>query len=307
MNYLAYDVETASTKEQGSICQIGWVLFSNQGIIRTGGTLINPETSFSSVCIKVHGITGDDVQDSPTFPEYWESTLRDLMMSSLVVSYNATFDIRATILTLRRYHLADPGIDYVDVLNVCRRLVPTEKHTLADVMGWAGMAFEHHDAAEDAMAIFRILNAVRRFHHFRCVGEVLQCGHSTISISVRMDISAPSPVKPDPPVKRSEPVAAPDVVDHALDGVCFCVTGDIFDGSGRDQVETLIISHGGIVKASMSKKVRYLVCGDYKDYPAGYQSTKAKRAEELRQAGVQVDDIAMAALISLIESRGDEP
>ena len=299
MYYLAYDVETANAKDQGSICQVGWVLFSNQGIVRTGGSLINPESAFSPVCVKVHGITAADVADAPTFPQYWESTLRELMLSALVVAYNATFDIRATALDLRRYRIPDPGIDYVDLLAVSRDLVPTEKHTLANAMTWACMDFDHHAADADAMAIFRLMNAIRRYHRLHCVGEVLQRGRAVISTSTAITLpdAAPAPCVEQPP---EVPAVSGD--GHALDGLCFCVTGDLFDGAGREQVEALITANGGIVKASMSKKIRYLVCGDYRDYPAGYQSTKARRADELRQAGQQLDNITYSVLLYLIEA-----
>ena len=301
MYYLAYDVETAHHEFHGSICQIGWALFSNRGLIRSGGSLINPQTAFSPMCVRVHGITEADVKDAPTFDQYWDSTLGELMNSSLVVAYNALFDIRATAMALRRYRIPDPGIDYIDLLPVCRDLVPSEKHTLADMMAWSGSVFEHHNAQDDAMAIVRVLTAVRKDRHLRSFGEVLQISSACISASTHLTLPEEKPI-PEP--VETAPLEITLVGCHELDGLAFCVTGDYFEGAGRADVEAMITAHGGIVKAGVSKKVRYLISGDYKDYPAGYQSTKARKAQELRDAGVEIDIITMSALVNLIESRG---
>lgn len=54
-SYVALDIETANDF-RGSICSIGLVKFQDGTIIDTYYTLINPETSFDTFNISIHGI-----------------------------------------------------------------------------------------------------------------------------------------------------------------------------------------------------------------------------------------------------------
>ena len=58
--FVAVDVETAN-RQQGSICQIGLALVSTDNQIETTGLLIDPEQSFESFNVRLHGIDQEAV------------------------------------------------------------------------------------------------------------------------------------------------------------------------------------------------------------------------------------------------------
>ena len=118
MRILIYDVETARTKDIGSICSVGWILLDNDRIAEEGYSLINPHCPFSNVNSKIHGIKAADVQDAPCFADYWEQKLGTLMKSSLVVAHSANFDLSATEQALYEANITDTGIDYLDTIPV---------------------------------------------------------------------------------------------------------------------------------------------------------------------------------------------
>ncbi|TPE46142.1 NAD-dependent DNA ligase LigA [Pontibacter mangrovi] len=54
---------------------------------------------------------------------------------------------------------------------------------------------------------------------------------------------------------------APEVQSNKLEGLTFVISG-VFQSVSRDELQQLIISHGGKVVSSISKKLSYLVAGD---------------------------------------------
>jgi DNA polymerase-3 subunit epsilon len=74
MRFICLDVETAN-HNVGSICQIGAVKVESGSISKDGGSLINPQESFSTFNIQIHGITSEDVNAAPLLPEVWDELL----------------------------------------------------------------------------------------------------------------------------------------------------------------------------------------------------------------------------------------
>ena len=70
MTLNAIDVETANQNPR-SICQIGICLVKNGKICGQWETLVNSETNFNSINVKVHGIQESDVRNAPTLPEVY--------------------------------------------------------------------------------------------------------------------------------------------------------------------------------------------------------------------------------------------
>ena len=117
MKFLMYDVETAN-RDVGSICAVGWACLDGDEVVDSGYSLINPNMHFSPYNTRVHGLTEKDVQNAPTFGEYWESTLKKHMESSVIIAHSAAFDISATEQALKYASIDDPGIDYIDTLPI---------------------------------------------------------------------------------------------------------------------------------------------------------------------------------------------
>ena len=65
LTFNAIDVETANA-DRASICQVGIVHVRDGAIHDRWQTLINPEDWFDPWNVSIHGITLDDVSNSPT-------------------------------------------------------------------------------------------------------------------------------------------------------------------------------------------------------------------------------------------------
>lgn len=69
--------------------------FNNEEIIDEYYTLINPEVNyFSTFNIDIHGITEEDVKDSPTFSEAVKE-IETFISDSILVAHFSQFDMYA--------------------------------------------------------------------------------------------------------------------------------------------------------------------------------------------------------------------
>jgi len=71
MNFLALDFETANYYRD-SACALGLVRIENNKIVDRTSFLIRPPYKYF-VFTYIHGITWEDVENEPTFEQYWKS------------------------------------------------------------------------------------------------------------------------------------------------------------------------------------------------------------------------------------------
>lgn len=283
MDLLFYDVETANSNH-GSICAVGWVLVRDSVQADEGYTLIDPQCSFSSRCVEVHGITKAMVKGAPTFAEYWRTTLAPLFAASVVVSHNAVFDITHTVQALANAGIQDPGIDYVDSLIPARKYISSPDHKLPTLAARIGHEYQAHNALEDARALYAVLDALRREKGFRDVPELLLRAFSLFSLDQ---------IQPELP---KEPVTV-EAIDSRLADLRICITGDIA-GYTKEEVEALIAAHGGKPTSAVSGKTDYLVVGTFGDQGPDFLSGKQKKAMELNAAGKNICFLSPAELFA---------
>lgn len=304
MRILIYDVETAQTKNIGSICSVGWILLENDHIVDEGYSLINPHCSFSRVNTQIHGITAADVEGAPCFAEYWESTLGSLMTSSLVVAHSANFDLSATEQALFAANITDPGIDYLDTLPVFRALVNAPSYKLVDLAAITRYEYNAHNASEDVHALLHVLFYVRDLCGFEDLAAML------IRTPVRAENTKTNAFVPKPIVEETKqfPVrthCTEDVtmVDCCLQGLKVCITGDI-PGYERSDIERMIMEHGGKPSSGVSGKTDYLIVGTYLDPVSGQPTitSKQKKATEIIEQGGKIQIITFDCFMSMINS-----
>jgi DNA polymerase-3 subunit epsilon len=177
MEFVAIDVETAN-QNPGSICQIGIACFSKGALIRTWGTLINPEDSFLSFNIRLHGIGPCNVARSPTWIEV-QNDLRRFLEQSTLVSHTY-FDRGAMSRANCRYGVDTISVtNWLDTCQIARRAWPhLSNHKLTSLARTFGIAYRAHDAIEDA----------------RCAGEILVLAARSSGISVDELLSVNVPI-----------------------------------------------------------------------------------------------------------------
>ena len=157
LTFNAIDVETARSGVP-SICQIGIVQVRNGKIQETIDWLINPEVQFNSYNVGLHGIDEDMVKNSPILPSV-ETELRSLLEGTVLVSHSA-FDRTTLDKAMNRYGLEAIRSTWLDSSMCARRAWPNRfnsKWKLNYVASELGIAFQHHNAAEDARVAAEIV------------------------------------------------------------------------------------------------------------------------------------------------------
>lgn len=149
-----FDVETPNRKND-RICSIGLVRTDMSGqIVDERYSLINPETPFDEVNMRLHGICGSDVEGMETFPEAWDRWLRDPLVNAPVVAHNAKFDLCVLSKACMAYFDSTPEFSYACTMDLAKSYAPgSQSHKLPDVCDALGISLgHHHNALEDARA-----------------------------------------------------------------------------------------------------------------------------------------------------------
>lgn len=304
MKYLAYDVETANTSRE-SICAVGWVLVNNDRIVNKGGSLINPKCRFSSRNISVHGIQPEMVENAPTFPQYWSNVLAPMVEKSLVIAYNAAFDVGATKKAMEAAGLPVPDFNYMDIFAVMKKCVTAGSYKLSDLATYSGYTYHSHDPIEDAEAIIHLLKYVSSQAGFDDIAELLI--HSRVPVRNTMDDepALPPPVSHSAPAPRETCFDGINLVPGSVAGLRICLTGEA-PGVEREDINNMIAFCGGKPTTSVSGKTDYLVVGVYEDYGPDYVSSKQKKAMEMIEQGANIKIIDYPALACLLSGNARE-
>ena len=92
MDYIAIDFETANEK-RSSPCAIGLAWIRDGAVVRVEERLIRPrDMRFSAINSSIHGISAEDVEGAPEFPDVMEEFKTDFS-TSIVMAHNASFDM----------------------------------------------------------------------------------------------------------------------------------------------------------------------------------------------------------------------
>ena len=158
LTFNVIDVETANY-HPSTICQIGLVEVRQGRVSCSHSILIDPETSFTSRNIQIHGIRPEHVRGAPTFCDIY-AELYDLLVDQVLASHTP-FDRIALEGAARRYGLPILPVRWLDSAAIARQAWPERYrqrgYRLAKVAGDLGITFRHHDAREDAWAAAAIV------------------------------------------------------------------------------------------------------------------------------------------------------
>ena len=152
-DFIALDVETANA-DFGSICSIGLVHFRAGEVFKSLTILVDPEDEFDQINIGIHGIRPEDVIGKPTMAKVFPIISAALQDTAIV--HHSPFDRTALGRAAGRYGTGGLPCTWVDTLQVARRtwdgFGQDGGYGLANLARAFGIAFRHHDAAEDARA-----------------------------------------------------------------------------------------------------------------------------------------------------------
>lgn len=157
LNFVALDVETANA-DMASICQIGIARYADGQLLEEWSSLINPEDYFDLINVDIHGITEENIVNSPTFPEV-VNILGGFLNNTVCVSHTH-FDRVSICSALTKYGLQNLDTVWLDSARVARRTwkdCAWSDYGLANICRRLGYVFKHHDALEDAKASGQVL------------------------------------------------------------------------------------------------------------------------------------------------------
>lgn len=281
-DFIALDVETANA-DFASICSIGLVHFRRGEVFKSLTILVDPEDHFDPINVGIHGIRPEDVLGKPTMAKVFPviaDVLRDV-----VVIHHSPFDKTAMTRAAAKYGTTALPCVWLDTIRVARRAWPHfaddgEGYGLARLAAEFGIAFDHHDAAEDA----------------RAAGLVMQQALASAGLNLVQWLErVEKPVRLDASVSREGNAAGP----LANETVVF--TGKI--SMLRAKAADLAAAAGADVDEDVTKRTTILVVGDQDlRYTTGEEkSAKHRKAEQLIADGRVLRIVGEGDFLRLIE------
>lgn len=152
-DFAAIDFETANN-ERTSVCSVGVVIVRDGEIVDSFYSLIQPEPNYYTYWnTKVHGLTRQDTEEAPVFPEVWKQ-IEPMIEGLPLVAHNSPFDEGCLRAVFRTYQMDYPGYIFLDTLRASRRKLPhLRNHQLHTVAAACGFDLKnHHHALADAQA-----------------------------------------------------------------------------------------------------------------------------------------------------------
>lgn len=153
-DFAAIDFETAN-ECRSSVCSVGVVIVRGGRIADTFYSLIHPEPEYYQwFCQRVHGLSEEDTDDAPVFPDVWEK-IAPMIENLPLVAHNSPFDEGCLKEVFKVYQMDYPDYEFYDTLSASRRhfscsLPNHQLQTVAAVCGYD--LTNHHHALADAEA-----------------------------------------------------------------------------------------------------------------------------------------------------------
>ena len=118
-DFVAIDFETANAS-RSSICSVGIVVVRNGVVVEKIYELIKPEPNYYTYWnTRVHGLTGDDTDHAPLFPEVWQQIAPKIEGLPLV-AHNSPFDSGCLRAVHKTYCMDYPEYEFYCTLKAAR-------------------------------------------------------------------------------------------------------------------------------------------------------------------------------------------
>lgn len=151
-NFAAIDFETANER-RSSVCSVGVVIVRNGEIVDRFYSLIQPSPNYyTHWTTEVHGLTREDTDGQPMFPEVW-SQIEERTAGLPLVAHNRPFDESCLKAAYAEYDMEYPDYEFYCTLAASRRTLDLPSHQLHLVAAACGYDLtNHHHALADAEA-----------------------------------------------------------------------------------------------------------------------------------------------------------
>ena len=151
-DFVAIDFETANGR-RCSVCSVGLIIVRDGEIVDRFYSLIKPTPNYYSYwTTEIHGLTQDDTNNAPIFPEVW-AQVEEKIKGLPLVAHNKPFDETCLKAVFAEYGMEYPDYEFYCILAASRRTLDLPSHQLHIVAEACGFSLmNHHDALEDAEA-----------------------------------------------------------------------------------------------------------------------------------------------------------
>lgn len=290
---IAIDFETANSS-RASVCSIGYVIEDDGKIVLEDEILVNPNTDFSNINMRIHGITPEDVVDAPNWSDAWNKVSKYITEDTSIVSHNLkSMELSCIKKECERYNMPIPefaqnGKNTYDTLNMSNLLLPElESHKLVNLCDYFNIEYDnHHNALADARACLDL------FNELKSIGSVDNIEpNTTYKQVIHTAFNNESLFKN---IARKNPFACRS----------FILTGKFFSGT-RDEMIKHLFDIGGVPFTTLTKGTDYLMIGGskYDLYAPGVKnSSKIKKALEMNENGANIKIIFEDELLSTLKN-----
>jgi DNA polymerase III epsilon subunit family exonuclease len=172
------DLETTglSADRGDRVCEIGIVRTRGGAVMETFGTLVEPTVPVSAGAYAVNGISPAMLANAPLFGDIM-GTIEPLLRNSVIVAYNAPFDMSFLHNEFRLNGTPVLTNPVVDVLVLARQLLPGRpRYPQSSVAALLNISSPvSHRALEDAMVTAKILMhflSMLRAYDLRTLGDL---------------------------------------------------------------------------------------------------------------------------------------
>lgn len=152
-DFAAIDFETAN-QCRSSVCSVGVVIVHDGMIVDRFYSLIQPPPNYyTHWTTEIHGLTHNDTDNAPIFPEVWKQ-INPLIKGLPLVAHNSPFDEGCLRSVFKTYEMEYPEYPFYCTLKASRKLQPElPNHRLDTVAETCNFNLtNHHNAIADAEA-----------------------------------------------------------------------------------------------------------------------------------------------------------
>lgn len=310
MDFVTIDFEIAN-HELNSACSLGLVLVkANEIVDKKYFTIKPPDNYMDPEMTEIHGLTIDDISNSPTFDEVWQDISLYFNESTYIIAHNAQFDMSVLKNCLLAYEIESPNFNYICSIPISTRAcrgegVPNSLKARTERFGI--VMDNHHNALSDAIACAELVLASMITKNRKSIHTYLSTYYS-IPVRNFADLKYQSSFRKN---KRFEKIRIKDITpqqnsfqeDHPLFKKAIVFTGTLKGISRKDAMQKAV-DLGAIIRSAVSKNTNYLVLGKQDNFLVGEtgKSSKERKADELIEQGVDIQIISEEKYIDLLNS-----
>lgn len=263
LNFTAIDFETAN-ENPASACSIGLVIVENGTIVDKKEYFIKPTVGeFRPINVSIHGITENNVKDSPTFSNLWDN-IKHHIENQIIIAHNASFDINVLLSTLEYYNINVPNFKYACTQKLAQQaFTDLKNYRLNDVADFLNLNHIHHNSLSDAVIAAEIgIRAIPNIKTsiFNLKEDEITCNISKIASQDKTDNLTTLSSKKKLNSKLLKPNLESADPNSYFYNKKVVFTGDL-ESISRKEAAEIIYEMGADINTNVSKKTHIVILG----------------------------------------------